>query len=59
MKSKASDICPMCKHCEGSVDIVEKSYYVCGESHSDGGLYHLMPAEDELYCTAYEEGEQI
>ena len=51
MKGKASDICTKCKHCEG---MVEDSFYVCGESHSDGGLYHLMPAEDELYCTAYE-----
>ena len=52
MKGKASDICPKCKHCEG---MVADSFYVCGDSHSDGGLYHLMGAEDELYCTDYEE----
>ncbi len=52
MKAKASDICPKCKHCEG---MVKDSFYLCGDSHSDGGLYHLIPVEDELYCTAYEE----
>ena len=52
MKGKVSAICPNCKYCEG---MVEDSFYICGVTHSDGGLYHLMGVEDELYCTAYEE----